>query len=576
MSRFFINNWSFFPENAELKSKISKEIGVSSLIAQLLMNRGMKDTDEINKFLFPKLSFLRDPFLLKDMDLAADRIVAAVKNKEKICIFGDFDVDGITATAIMMRFAKFAGAEANYYIPDRINEGYGLNVKAIKKIADEGFKLLITVDNGTSSYDEVEYANSLKMDVIITDHHQPPEKLPPAVAIVNPHRPDCQYPYQSLAGAGIAYKLVHATLKKLGIESESAKAFLTELIEFVAIGTIADIVSILDENRALVKYGLQLIQKTKNVGLNTMLQLLGLNNKPLSCTSVGFYIAPRLNAAGRTNHASTSVELLLADEPLKAGEICRYLDKLNSERMSLEEEILKDCIDTIKSEIDLDKEKIIVVKGEGWHIGVLGIVASRLVETFNKPAIILSLDKSIARGSGRSNEAYNIHEGIKACSQYLLSFGGHKRAAGLKLEIKNLDAFTKAICDHAIANINEKSVKSNFQIDAEIAPQDITMEFLSALNELKPHGPGNPVPVFLMRNIRFADAPRVVGKNHLKCSITKDSKVFNAIAYSAADYLPTFKNVSYFWDVALTPFLNEWNGCQSIEFEIKAIAPSVA
>lgn len=572
MGKFFINNWKYYPQNPELAKSISQETGIHPIIAQVLINRKLTDIKDVKKFLTPRLSSLKDPLLMKDMDIASERIVKAIKDKEKICIYGDFDVDGITATTMMIKFLRWVGADACYYIPDRLNEGYGLNNKAIKKIYDEGTKLLITVDNGISSFKEVEYANSIGLEVIITDHHQATEALPPALAVVNPNRPDCQYPHQSLAGAGISFKLIHAVLKKMGMNQDTAKSFLMDMIELVAMGTIADIVSLLDENRVFVQYGLKKMQKTKNVGLSTMLQLLGLSGKPITCSNVGFYIAPRLNAAGRTTHASISVELLLTDDALKAAELARYLDRLNTERLLIEEQILNDCVEEVESSEELKDEKIILVKGDRWHIGVLGIVASRLTEIFQKPAIVISVEKNLARGSARSIENYNIFEALKSCEQYLLSYGGHKRAAGLKLDVKKITDFSKAIYEHARNNIKDTEVLSSFLIDSEITPQDIDINFLESLDNLKPHGAGNPAPVFLMRNVFFPEAPKIVGKNHLKFVISKDSKKYNGIAFSSADYISAFGGAEYTWDIAVIPFINTWNGNQYLEFEIKAIS----
>ena len=574
MQKFLYSKWTFHTPKREESSLISKETGIHPLLVQVLLNRKITNPKTMKCFLEPTLSLLTDPFQMKDMDLAAERISQAIGKDEKICVYGDFDVDGITSVAIMVRFFRWLGKETIYYIPHRINEGYGLNIKAIKKIADEEVNLLITVDNGINSVKEVEYANSLGLDVIITDHHQALDRLPPALAVVDPNREDCNYPFQSLSGVGIAFKLIHAIAKRMGINPKDAKSFLMNQIDLVALGTIADIVPILDENRILVKYGLQKMQKTTNIGLNTMLQLLGIIDKPVTSTNVGFYIAPRLNAAGRTTHASICVELLLTEDPLKAMEIARHLNRLNEERRSLEEGILDDCVDQIESEIDVESERIIVVKGEGWHIGVLGIVASKLVEIYTRPVIVISMEKDFARGSARSIESYNIFEALSDCKNLLISFGGHKRAAGFKLKLNQIESFTKTISEHAKRKVSDDDLLSSILIDAEISTDDLNYNFVNSLSSLEPYGSGNPCPVFLLKNIKFNEPPRIVGKNHLKFSISKNGYTFNGIAFSVADYIPSLKSTDFFWDIAITPFINTWNGHELLEFEIKGISPS--
>ncbi|WDU84359.1 single-stranded-DNA-specific exonuclease RecJ [Caloramator sp. Dgby_cultured_2] len=385
----------------------------------------------------PDLRLLYDPFLLKDMDRAIDRIDEAIKKREKIYIYGDYDVDGITSTAVLYRAFKKLGVDVSFYIPDRVNEGYGINREAIDHISSLDVDLVITVDCGISAIEEVEYAKEKGLDIIITDHHECKERIPNTIAI-NPKRHDCQYPFKGLAGCGVAFKLVQALFKFYDLQGYE------EFLDLVAIGTIADIVDITDENRIIVKYGLEKILNSDKAGINAIKQVAGIKDK-ISTYNVAFQIAPRLNAAGRLSDAKIAVELFITNDNEKAMQIAKYLDQENKKRQQIEQEILDECIEKIQREIDLKRDRVIVLSSPNWHVGVIGIVASRIVERFNRPTILFYEEGETLRGSGRSIRGFNLYDNLVECKDLLVKYGGHELAAGLTIERSKLDDFRKRL-----------------------------------------------------------------------------------------------------------------------------------
>jgi len=565
--------WEYRSASEISASDLAKQLHINNLLARVLISRGLEAPSEIKSFLHPRLSSIKDPNQLQDMKIAANRLKKAIQNNEKICIYGDYDVDGITATVIILRFLYWLGKKGDYYIPNRISEGYGLNFPAIERIAENGAKLLITVDNGISSLKEVEFANSLGMDVIVTDHHQSDTDLPKAIAVVNPNRKDALHSHTPLAGVGVAFKLIHATSRILDVDPESAKRFLTSLLDLVALGTVADIVPLIGENRILVKHGLKKLEETEKVGLKTLLQLTWSQNKPITPDSISYYIAPRINAAGRADQASLCIDLLTTEDNIKAIEISRRLNRLNDERRKLEMDILESCLSYIDQKLAVDEEKVLVIPGEGWHIGVVGIVASRLLERYHKPSIVLAVDQNTARGSGRSIKGFDLFQALVECNEYLKEYGGHKRAVGLTLETANIPHFQKAINEYAGNVIDAFMDIPKILIDFEVNAEDLTMENITALSALEPLGTANPSPVFFMRGVSLLELPRVVGKDHIKLLLCQDGISFSAIGFSMAECFPELDNLSLNWQIAFTPYINEWRGYKNVELAIKDIKP---
>jgi len=574
MSTRRVNNntvWEYRLLNPTAEKQLEEDLHIHKILAQILSARKMVSSSEASAFLNPRLSAIKDPYLLRDMDKAVDRFVKAVKNHEKICIYGDYDVDGVTATVLLIRFLKWLDRDVDHYVPSRISEGYGMNCSAIERIAQKKATLLITVDNGISSLKEVAYANSLGMDVIITDHHQSGHELPAAVAIVNPNRKDDPYLDTPFAGVGVAFKFVHAACRGLGIESEHAKRFLSSMLDLVALGTVADIVPLTGENRILVKFGLQKLQTTDKLGLSTLMQLACSPDKDLTPEAVSYNIAPRINAAGRADQASLCIELLLTEDQMKAIEISRRLNRLNDERRKLEADILESCLTQLTTKEKIEEQYILVVQGEGWHIGVLGIVASRILERFNKPAIVLTQDQDMARGSGRSIQGFDLFLALEHCDEYLMEYGGHQRAVGLTLKTSDIMEFRKAINKFAEDKIDSSHMDSRLIIDAEINAEDLTLDSVSALSALEPYGTANPPPLFSMRNVSLLEQPRIVGQDHVKLYLCQEGIGLQAIAFSMADLVPQLNDTSRSFDIAFTPYINKWKGYQNVELEIKNI-----
>ncbi|MBN1899902.1 single-stranded-DNA-specific exonuclease RecJ [Candidatus Sumerlaeota bacterium] len=570
-SLYPIKSWEFRSQNPDAAASISDELKINPLLAGVLVNRGYDSAAKIRSFLHPRLSSIKDPFLLKDMDKAMERLVKAVNGNEKICIFGDYDVDGVTSTALLIRFLQRMGKEPDYYIPNRISEGYGLNTEAIKRIARKGAKLLITVDNGISSFKEVALANSLGIDVIITDHHQAETDLPPAVAIVNPNRKDFPYIHTPLCGVGVAFKFIHAAFKAFEVDPESAKDFLYSMMDLVALGTVADIVPLTGENRTLVKYGLKKMETTDKVGLSTLLQMNCPSDKELTPQTISFTLAPRINAAGRADQASLCIDLLLTQDHMKAIEIARRLNRLNDERRKLEADILDSCLRYIADKMDIEKQNVLIVHGEGWHFGVVGIVASRLLERYHKPSIVLTVDQKIARGSGRSIPGFDIFQALTDCNEYLVEYGGHKGAVGLTLHTKDIAKFRDAMNEYAADRLNPEEHVPRLVIDAEVEPEDLTLENIAALSAMEPLGTGNPSPVFCIREAGLLEPPKVVGRDHLKLLLCKDGLSIPAIGFSMAESYPDIHDLSRKFDIAFTPYINQWRGYKNVELEIRDI-----
>lgn len=560
-----LKSWRLVPGKQELREHLSKCLGISEVVAQLLINRGISTEQDAKTFLYAGSETLGNPFALKDMEKAVQRIECAIHNREKITVYGDYDVDGITSCAIVYKLLTRLGAVIEYYIPERQSEGYGLNSQALEHLHQTGTKLLITVDCGISSLEETA-AMLGKMDIIITDHHQPPSILPTAVAVINPKRQDCPYPDKQLAGVGVAFKLCQALWFTCQVQPP---VFLDD-VELVAIGTIADIVPLVGENRLLVKLGLERLSNTPNLGIRSLLEVCKLRGAKIDAGKVGFMLAPRLNAAGRVGHASLAVELLVTEDKDKAKAIAVFLDEENCRRQVLEKEILESAEDVIASS-NLTSGKVIVVAGENWHTGVIGIVASRLADRYYQPVIVISIRDGIGKGSCRSIPGFDIYEALSSCSELLVKFGGHKQAAGLTIEIGNIDAFRQRMNEKGDL-LSDDTYRPVLQIDTLVSLEQISASLLEQLACLAPHGMGNPTPVFACRELQVADL-KSIGQNgkHLKLKVRRQNSTGDVIGWGMGEMAASIhRNDSI--DLAFAPEFNEWQGHRNIQlkaFDVK-------
>lgn len=500
-------------------NSVSLKYRIPRIISAIILNRNI-DGEKISSYLKKSISDVINPELMLDMEKAADRILKAVDEKEKITVYGDYDVDGITATALMYQFLSEIGADVEYYIPDRKGEGYGINIMAVNKLARQGTKLMITVDCGITAIGEVEFAKLQGMDIIITDHHTCKERIPEsAVAILNPKRPDCEYPFESLAGVGVAFKLILELAKK---KDMSTKDVFARYIDLVTLGTIADVVPLLDENRIIVDKGIKSLQNPHRPGIKALFDVAGIAGKPVNVSTVAFAIAPRLNAAGRLGTATTAVELLLTKELEKARQTAVILDEENKERQKTEHTIFDEALEMIAKDPNFEKKKVIVLAHEGWHNGVIGIVASRLCDMYYKPCILISHSNGIGKGSGRSIKNFNLFDALTACDKYLTEFGGHAVAAGLNINISDLEDFEKAINKYADEILTDKDMIPSVEIDCPISEKSITLETAKMLSYLEPFGMGNERPVFALAKAQVVNFAPVGNDNkHLKLRISK-------------------------------------------------------
>ncbi len=512
--------WNIKKYNEEEIDKISNKYNISKCLAKLLKAREVEDID---MYLNGTLKDLRDPFLLKDMQKIVDRIKLAINKKEKICIYGDYDVDGITSITIMYKFLSDLGLDVMYYLPDRLQEGYGVNNEALDKIKKEGVSLVITVDCGITAIDEVEYAKSLGLDIAITDHHECTENLPSALAIINPKQKDDNYPFKMFAGVGVAFKVLSALAISLNMESESYLKYL----DIVAIGTISDIVPLLDENRIISKEGLKQVANTKNEGIKAMLRVI--NFKDIDSTMVSFGMAPRINACGRMGDASIAVKLLLEESEENAKELAEKLDSLNIKRQEVEKNIFEEAVNTIENEGYTQKNSI-VLYNENWHNGVIGIVASRLVNIYNKPVVLFTKENDVVRGSGRCPNGFSLYDALTESKEYLIQFGGHELAAGMSIEEENIPLFREEF--EKIVTQNMKDLVQVIDVDMEIKKSDLGVQILKDINRIKPYGQANNTPLFLYKGLKIHSIRTLKEEKHLKFTLQDERVLLEALAFS--------------------------------------------
>ncbi|WP_265442933.1 single-stranded-DNA-specific exonuclease RecJ [Acetivibrio straminisolvens] len=545
---------------------LAEEAGVSKLLAGIFLSRGVDDPDYIKDFLNPSLDKLHDPFELRDMEKAVDRIIRALHNNEKILIYGDYDVDGITSTSILYDFLRRNNANVCYYIPDRLNEGYGISMATAQKMPAMDVDLIITVDCGITAFEEVKYITGNNIDIIITDHHECRESVPDAYAVVNPHRLDCTYPFKELAGVGVAYKLLEALAIKMNIPGSERR-----YLDIVALGTVADVVPLLGENRIIVKYGLSIMEKTSNIGLKSLIKVAGAENKEIDSFVIGFVLGPRINAAGRIGDATRAVRLLTTDDENEALEIAKELNEQNILRKQNELAIFEEAVNIVESDIDLGKEKVIVVAGEKWHHGVIGIVSSKITEKYYRPSILISVDGDEAKGSARSIEGFNLFKALVHCEEVLEKYGGHEQAAGLALKPENIDDFRRMINEYADSILDEGDLVPRMKIDVRITRQDMTVDNCRELKLLAPFGESNPSPVLRYDNLRVGEI-RLVGQDsrHAKIRFDDNGAVIDAICFNGGR-LTDYYSESDVVDVVCSMEVNSWNGRENVQLNIKDI-----
>ncbi|OGP13885.1 MAG: single-stranded-DNA-specific exonuclease RecJ [Deltaproteobacteria bacterium GWA2_54_12] len=557
--------WKMSPANKELQTELGRELNILPLTAQLLVNRGLVDFGRASSFLRPDLSSLHDPLLMKDMDRAVERVSRALVNKESIAVYGDYDVDGTTSAALVYLFFKEIGVEVTTYIPDRQSEGYGLNADAVRKLAASGIKLMITVDCGSSNGPEIELASSLGMDVVVTDHHEISGDAPNAAAVLNPKQKGCTFPFKGLAGVGVAFNLImalRAHLRENGWFTSAAAPNLKRYLDLVAIGTVADLVPLMDENRILVSYGLKELENTERPGLKALIEIAGLRSRP-DADSIAYQIAPRINAAGRVASAATALRLLITEDSAEAASLASQLDRENGSRQRMEAETLEEALAMLEGHTD----RGIVLFSERWHPGVIGIVASRLVDRFCKPAVLIALDNGVGKGSARGIRSFDMLEGLKSCSGLLDRFGGHKAAAGLTVSMGNLAGFKDEFVRYANTILTDEDLTPEINLDAVVTLDEVNSRLIAEIGSLAPFGQSNREPLLCLSDAQIVGT-EVVGSRHLRLKVKHGSCSRSAIGFGLAGLHP-MRGDGY--GIAFSPYIDEWQGSRSLKLRVKDV-----
>lgn len=580
--------WKVFRTQKDLDSdpaviRIASALGTSTTLAGLLMQRGYRDPESARHFLNCDEEVLHDPFLLNDMDAAVDRVLQAVENREKIFIYGDYDVDGVTSVTLLYLFLKSCGTDVHYYIPTRDKEGYGVSVAGIRSLYEQGARLILTVDTGTTAVEEVEYARTLGIDFVVTDHHECQEQLPRAVALVNPHRPDNRYPFTELAGVGVAFKFVCAYEMRRAGQDEAErhrriKAVCKEYADLAAIGTIADVMPLLDENRLIVILGLSVLKATRHPGLSALIRHVRSGATEVDSSMISFGIAPRINAAGRMDSALRAVELLLAQDGETAERLASRLCEINTERQNEENRIAEEAFSRISRDLEEGREHVVVLADDNWKQGVIGIVASRITERYNVPCILISFQSSmgqtpkgedVGKGSGRSVKGVNLVEALAYCSDLLVRYGGHELAAGLSVRRENIDAFRKKLDEYVGQCIGRSGIPvGTAEADLELEAETLSVGFCEELKRLEPCGVANPPPVFVLRNCRILSVTGIKNDKHSKLTVMADGKVFTALWFGMPlSGLPYRTGDTV--DLLMKVSINDYKGVRTVQLMIQ-------
>ena len=547
--------------------QLCNELRVSPITARLLCIRGMGDLEQARRFLAPSLDDLFDPFALADMGVAVDRILGAIARKERIAIHGDYDVDGVTSTVILRRALELLGGEVTHFIPERLRDGYGLQPAALDRLHAEGVRLVISVDCGIRGVEAARHARTLGLDLIITDHHEPDTELPQAVAVINPKRHDCTYPDKNLAGVGVALKLVQALCGRMGRSS-----WMPAFVKVAAIGTLADVVPLVGENRIIAKLGLGMLSKGPHkIGLRALLDVCGLTGKEIDSYHIGFVLAPRVNAAGRMSTPDIAARLLLAADEGMAVEARQLAEQLNTEnlrRQQEEAEIVAQARKLVETDLEIGSRTVIVVAGDGWHRGVIGIVASKLVDAFHRPAIVLSIDGEVAHGSCRSIPSFNMLGALESCADAMVKFGGHKQAAGLTIEAARVRELRARVNAYADGCLEPDDLRPRLWIDGAMGFRSINEQVTSELTTLAPFGAGNPCPIFKASRVEVVDGPRRVKERHLKMAFKQDGRVLRGIAWRASERESFVTEHRAAIDVAFSLEQDTWNGERYLQLSV--------
>ena len=560
-----IKKWEFYNSDEKLVDEICERYNLNKVIGKIIVNRHVVNDEDVRIFITPTRDDFHNPFLFKGMDMAVDRIIKGINNKEKILIYGDYDVDGITSTTVLKKYLMDRGISVDTYIPNRLHEGYGLNKKAIDTIKERNIDLIITVDCGISAIEEVDYAVRLGMDIIVTDHHEVGEKLPNALAVIDAKRKDNTYPFRALAGVGVVFKLIQALSIKLEIKPEEYLKYL----DLVCVGTISDIVPLEGENRTIAKLGLMLIKVTRNLGLRELIKSSGY--KEIDSNTISFGVAPRINACGRMGHEEEALKLFLAEDLESATKITKELNEYNTLRQSTEKAIYEEAVQQIEKN-HLDENNAIVLGGKGWHHGVIGIVSSKVTDKYYKPSILLSFEDNIAKGSGRSVPGFDLYEGLAKCEDLLEKYGGHSMAVGLTLKKENLENFKERF-EQIAKEKNIKELVPIIYIDDELKLKDINMDLVKSISILEPFGEANKVPLFLIRNLKIDSIRALSEGRHLKLTLRDENFVINAIGFELG-YLAEEYRIGDRIDVVGTLEINSFNGFSSIQINMKDIRKS--
>jgi len=579
------------PTEATDASLLVKELGLSPALARLLCRRGYRTPEDARCFFGCTDTVLHKPFLMKDMDKAVARMRRAVEGHEKIMIYGDYDVDGVTSVSLLYLYLTSLGADVSYYIPSRTGEGYGLSAAALDQFAAEGVRCIITVDTGVTANDEVRYATDLGMDMVITDHHECRLPLPEAVAVVNPHRPDCPYPFKELAGVGVAFKFVTAYETKLALERgereiDGVRKICREYADLMAIGTVADVMPIVDENRVMVKYGIEQLQHTKRPGLSALIDEAAAGTrgdtarrKRITASFIGYTLAPRLNAAGRMRDASLAVSLLLSDEPTEARRLAVELCEINLQRQQEENRMAEEVFARIDEEFDLDDTRILVLEADHWRQGVIGIVASRVTERYARPAILITFDGAIVgepsafdagKGSGRSIKGINLVEALSDSAEILDKFGGHELAAGLTVKRARLDELRRRLNSYLATHTDAAAGGAQLDVDMELSFEDVTLALAEELLSLEPFGTGNPQPRFLLRDLTVERITELGGGKHLKLTVTSGSRSLFALLFSTSRSEIDFCEGDRI-DLLASVDMNEYRDIRSVQLTVQDV-----
>lgn len=558
--------WKIASPEPNVVKELAHTLKISGILAALLVNRGVTQALSARRFLLPQFEYLEDPLQMKDLAKAVDRIFLSIDRQEKILIYGDYDVDGTTAVVILRKALEMLDASTAYHIPRRFVDGYGMKADVVEQAAREGVKLIISVDTGIKAFDVVERATALGVDCIITDHHLPENGLPRALAVLNPKRPDCSYPDKNLCGVGVAFKLIQELFKRSGKEK-----YLASFLKIVAIGTIADVVPLVGENRVFAKIGLEGLQMPANLGLKSLIEVCGLDSKAITSSDIGFRLAPRINAVGRMGGGEQVIELFAAADEERSRTLAQEMDRLNRERQLIEDQILRQAEERITAEPRLVQQCVVVVDGEGWHRGVIGIVATKVSERYHQPVLVVAKENGVGFGSGRSPKGFHLLDALDSCRHLFDRFGGHAQAVGFQLSASRIEELRERLNTYAARVVTKRDLEPFLEVDSELRLSDVDESLLEEIDRLAPFGPANPQPVFAARDLAVIAEPRILKGRHLKFRVEQDGKALDAIGWNMAHPMPLRLSPDRKLSLAFALGPNAYQGIYSIQLIVKDI-----